>query len=190
MLSFVEIPQHGGSVSSSRCAQRSIRGDGNSVDVSSVSNEVGSQLARGQVPDLDDFVESSRNNNWVLWRESDAADPFSVSLFFESVFAFSKSVPQLDGLVTRSRDDLSVVSGEGNRENVLGVSNKSSGGGSSIQVPQSEGSIPRSRQTELSIRGDDDILNKVGVTVEGSSWSSVVLVTFSGEVPDHESLIS
>jgi len=132
VLSFIEIPQHGGSVSTSRCAQRTIRGDGNSVNVSSVSNEIGSQLARGQVPNLDDFIKSTRNNNWVLRRESDAADPFSVSLFLKSVFALSEGVPQLDGFVTRSRDNLSIVSGESNAQNILGVSDESSGGGSSI----------------------------------------------------------
>jgi hypothetical protein len=190
VLSFVEIPQHGGSVSSSRSAQRTIRRDGNSVDVTRVTNEVGSQLAGGQVPYLDDFIPSTRNDNWVLRRESDAADPFAVSLFFKSVFALSEGVPQLDGLITRSRDDLSVVCREGNTQNILGVSNESSGSGSSIQIPQSEGSIPRSRQTELSIGRDDNVLNEVGVSMEGSSGSSVVLIGFSGEVPDEETLVS
>jgi len=113
-----------------------------------------------------------------------------VSLILNGVLALSKSVPQLDGLVSRSRDDLSVIGREGNRENVLGVSNESSSGGSRVQIPQSEGRIPRSREGELTIRGDDDVLDKVSMSVKGSSGNSVVLVRFSGDVPDHDTLVS
>lgn len=157
-----------------------------------MSSEVGLELAVSKIPDLDDFVPASRNNDGVglVGRESDAADPFTVrGVVIDGVFALSQSVPELDGLVSRSRDDLSVVCREGNTQNVLGVSNESSGGGSKVQIPQSKGRVPRSRESELSVRGDDDILNKVGVTGEGSSRNSI-LFRFSGNLPDHESLIS
>jgi len=87
---------------------------------------------------------STRDDNGALRRESNAADPFGVSLIFDGVLALSKSIPKLDGSVSRSRNDLSVISGESNAQNVLGVSNKSSSGGSGVKIPQSEGSVPRS----------------------------------------------
>ena len=50
-------------------------------------------------------------------------------------FTFSKGVPKLDGSVSRSRNNLSVISGEGNGENISGVSNESSSGESSVKIP-------------------------------------------------------
>ena len=54
--------------------------------------------------------------------------------YSNGVLALSKSVPQLDGLVAGSRDDLSVVSREGDRENVLGVGNELAGAYSSRKI--------------------------------------------------------
>jgi len=191
LLSVVEIPESGGTVLASRSAERTIRGNSDGVDVSSVSNQVSDQLAVGKIPDLDELVPSSGDDDGgSSVGESDTRDPLGVSLILDGVLALSEGVPQLDGLISRSRDNLSVVSREGNREDILSVSDESSSGGSGVQVPQSEGGIPRSRKGELSIRRDDDILNKVSVSSEGSSGSSVVLVGFSGDVPDHDSLIS
>jgi len=144
VLAFVQVPESGSAVSASRGTQRTIRRDGDTVDVSSVSRQVGSQLAVGQVPDLDLFVPSTGDDDRVLcvWRESNTAHPVTVSLILDGVLALTEGVPQLDGLVSRSRDDLSVISREGNTQNILGVSNESSGGGSVVQVPQSESSVP------------------------------------------------
>jgi hypothetical protein len=52
VLRLVQIPEHGGSILSTRGAERSIRGDSDSVDVSGVSNVVGLQSARGELPNL------------------------------------------------------------------------------------------------------------------------------------------
>ena len=62
MTSLIEIPQHSLSVSSSRCAERPVGGDGDSVEVLSVSVVVSLQLAVGQTPHLDYFVPASRHN--------------------------------------------------------------------------------------------------------------------------------
>jgi len=65
-----------------------------------------------------------------------------VTLVFDGVLALTEGVPETDGLITRSRDDLSVVSGEGNAQNILGVSNESLGGGSCVEVPETKSVIP------------------------------------------------
>jgi len=191
LLSVVEIPESSGTVLASRSTERSIGRYSDRVDVSGVSDQVSDQLAVGKIPDLDELIPTSRDDDGgSSVGESDARDPLSVSLILDGVLALSEGIPQLDGLISRSRDDLSVVSREGNREDILGVSNESSSGGSRVQVPQSEGGVPRSRKGKLTIRRDDNILNKVSVSVEGSSGSSVVLVGFSGDVPDHDGLVS
>ena len=61
-----------------------------------------------------------------------------MAFFSDGVFAFTKSVPQLDGLVTGRRDDLSVVWREADREDVVGVSNKSTGGLSGCDIPETK----------------------------------------------------
>jgi hypothetical protein len=52
VLGLIEIPEHGGSVLSTRCTERSIRRDSNSVDVSSVADMISLKSAGGELPDL------------------------------------------------------------------------------------------------------------------------------------------
>jgi len=193
VLSFIEIPKSGSSVSSSRSAERTIGRNSDCVDVSSVSNQVGSELAVSQVPYLDHSVPSSGDDYGLLRRKSDAADPFGVSLIFDGVLALSKGVPQLDGLVSRSGDDLSVIGRESNAQNVLGVSNESSSGKSSVEIPESESSVPRSRKSELTVRRDDEVLDEVRVSsqrLSGSSVSSKICSSLSSKIPDDNGLVS
>jgi len=131
VLGFVQVPQHGGSVLSTRGTERSIWGDGDGVDVTRVSNVVGLETAAGELPDLDQLVPTRANNDWVLrvWAESDTRNPLRVTLLSDGEFAVSKGVPEFDGTVAGSRNDLSVVCGEGNGENIVGVADKSAGGG-------------------------------------------------------------
>jgi len=191
MFAFVEVPEHGSSVLSSGSTERTVRGDSDSVDVISVSGEVGAELAVGQVPDLDLLVPASRDDQGVLCvgGETNAAHPFGVTLILDGVLALTESIPKADGLVARTRNNLSVVSREGNAENILGVTNESLGGGSRVKVPQAKSMIPRSREGELAIRGDNNILNKVRVSVEGTTGNTV-LTLFSGEIPDNDALVS
>ena len=68
--------------------------------------------------------------------------PLSVALFLDIELAFTKSVPQLNGAVTATADDLSVVSGEGNGEDIGRVANEASGGETSVEVPETECVVP------------------------------------------------
>ncbi len=52
VLAIVEIPQHGDTVLTTSGAERTIRGNSDSVDVTSVTVVVGLQLALGQIPNL------------------------------------------------------------------------------------------------------------------------------------------
>jgi len=191
VLAFVEIPELGSSVLTARSTERTIRGNSDGVDVVSVSREVGAELAVGQVPDLDLLVPATGDNQGIggVGGETNTADPLAVTLVFDGVLALTEGVPKTDGLIARSRDDLSVVSGESNAQNILGVSNESLGGGSRVEVPETEGVIPRSRESELSIGGDDNILDEVGVSMEGAARNTEVRI-LSGQGPDNDGLIS
>jgi hypothetical protein len=89
---------------------------------------------------LNKLVPTRGDKDWVsrVWRESDSGDPFRVTFLGKGEFAFSKSVPQLDRLVTGRRNDLTVIWGEANRENIIGVSNKTTGGLSGSDIPKTK----------------------------------------------------
>jgi len=127
-------------------------------------------LAVAKAPHLHELVPSARYDDGGLsvGAETNAADPLSVTSFLEGVLALTENVPQFDGPVARSRDNLAVVRGESNREDILLVSNETASGGSGVDVPQTEHSIPRAGQGELTIRGHGDVLNKVSVSSQGA----------------------
>lgn len=52
VLGLVEVPEHGGAVLATGSAEGSIGGDGDGVDVASVANVVGLQLAGVELPNL------------------------------------------------------------------------------------------------------------------------------------------
>jgi len=185
MTTFVKIPQHGSSILSTRGTQRSIRRDSNGVDVTSVSDVVGLKAARGEFPDLNELIPAGADDNWVLWvrAESNARNPVGVSLLVDGKLAVSESVPQLDGSVAGSGDNLSVVGRERDGENVVVVSNKSAGGGTSGKLPKAESLVPGSRESVGTIRGDDTVGNNMRVTVK-RSFGVAVGTLVAGQVPD------
>jgi hypothetical protein len=189
--SLAQVPEHGNSVLASGSAQRSIRSNGDAVDVTSVSLEVVGELEGLEVPNLDELVPTSRDDQRLLnvRGESNAANPVTVSVMGDLVLELSKSVPQIDGLISGSRDDLSVISRESNRQDILSMSNESSGGDTSVKIPQSKGSIPRSGESELSIRRDGKVLDEVSVSLHSSNWDSIFRVLTS-ELPFDDGLVS
>ena len=79
---------------------------------------------------LHKFIPSTGDNDWVggVGRESDIRNPFCMCFFTDGVLALTKSIPKLDGLITRSRYNLSVVSREGNTQYIFGVTSELTGG--------------------------------------------------------------
>jgi len=98
---------------------------------------------------LDELVPSSRNNHWVLWawREADARDPLGVSLIGDGELAVTKSIPQLDGAIARSGDNLTVVGREGDGENVTSVSDEAASSLAGRELPETEGLVPGRRKS-------------------------------------------
>jgi len=176
VFGFVQVPQHGSSILSTRSTQRSIWRDGNSVDVASMTNVVGLKATGREFPNLDQLIPTRADNDRVLriWAESDTRNPFRVTLLSDGELAVSESVPELDGAVSRSRDDLSVVCRKGDGENVVAVTNESAGGGTGGKLPEAKSLIPRGRESVGTIRGDHAVRDNVGVTVKGSLWISVL----------------
>lgn len=106
---------------------------------------------------LDELVPSGRDDDRVLWvgAETNARHPVGVSLLGDGELAITESVPELDGAVAGTGDDLSVVGRKGDGENIIGVSNEASGGGSGREFPETESLIPGSRESVCAVGGDD-----------------------------------
>jgi len=170
VLALVQIPEHGDTVLATGGSERTVGRDGDGVDVTGVAVVVGLQLELREFPDLDDLVPTARNNDRVhdVGAESDARNPLGVTLLLNVVFAFSESVPEFDGPVARTRDDLTVVGAEADGKDIGSVANKAAGGQSGVQVPETESVIPGRGEGELAIGGNDDIRNEVVVAVENT----------------------
>lgn len=78
-----------------------------------------------------------------------------MALVGDGVLAVTEGVPQLDGAVARTRDDLAVVGGERDGEDVVGVADEATGGGAGGQLPESQGLVPRGGQSVGAVGGDD-----------------------------------
>ena len=65
MLAIVEVPEHGLAVLATTGTQRTIRGQSHGVQIASVTNVVGLQLAVGQVPDLDVLIPATGHDDRV-----------------------------------------------------------------------------------------------------------------------------
>ena len=114
--------------------------------------------------------------------------PLGVTIVNNVELALSKGVPELDGSVSGSGNNLSVVGREGDAENVTSVSDELSGGQASVKIPQSEGLVPRGREGELTVRRDGDVGDKVVVSVQDLLWETE-RVLVSGELPNDDGLV-
>lgn len=106
---------------------------------------------------LDELVPAGGDNHGVLGvgGEADARHPLGVALVGDGVLAVAEGVPQLDGAVAGTRDDLAVVGGEGDGENVVGVADETAGGGAGGELPQAQGLVPRGGQSVGTVGGDN-----------------------------------
>jgi hypothetical protein len=101
-------------------------------------------LDKGEGAYLDKSVPSSRNDNWVgrIGGETHTTDPFSMTFFCDGEFAVSEGIPEFNGLVPAATDYLSVVGGERDGEDIVGVADESTGGFAGVEVPETKSFIP------------------------------------------------
>jgi len=186
-----QIPEISDLVATTGGAEGTVGGDGDGVEVALMTFQILDQLAVSQAPDLNKLVPSTRDDDRVAaaGREFDAAGPEAVVALGDGEFALSEGVPQADGSVSGGRNDLSVVGGEGDAEDLFGVALETAGGGAGLKVPQTETVVPRSGESKKSIRRDDHVLHEVRVTAQRFARITVVSV-FVSQIPDKNSFVS
>lgn len=141
--------------------------------------------------DLDELVPASGDDDGVLGvgGEANAGDPLGVALVGDGVLAVTEGVPQLDGAVTGTGDDLTVVGGEADGKDVVVVADETAGGLAGGKLPEAEGLVPGRGQSVGTVGGDHTVGDDVRVTVEGALGVAVGgLIT--GKVPDDEGLVT
>ena len=111
-----------------------------------------------------------------------------MSILPDVEFTFTECVPELDRPVTRTGNDLPVISAEADRQNIRGVPDEFSGRLASVQVPETEGVIPRSGESELAVGGDNDIGNEVVVSVE-NAFRITEPILISGQLPNDDGFV-
>jgi len=74
VLGLVQVPEHGGTVLATRCAERSIGRDGNGVDVAGVADVIGLDLAGCELPNLRSKLASA-HENFVFWLSKNTESP-------------------------------------------------------------------------------------------------------------------
>ena len=112
--------------------------------------------------DLDKLVPSGADDDGVLriGTEPDTRHPLRVALISDGKLAIAEGVPQFDGAVTRPRDDLTIVGGERNGQDVICMSDEATSRSTGCQFPEAESLVPRSGEGVGAVRGDD--LGRVG----------------------------
>ena len=140
---------------------------------------------------LNNLVPTSRHDGRVLWAraEANAANPLGVTVLGDVELAVTKRVPQLNGAVTATRDNLTVVRAEANAQDITSVSHKAARRHTGVQVPETKRLVPRGRQSKLTIRRDHDIRHEVVVTVQDLLWVTVVGV-ITRQLPHNDRLVT
>jgi len=105
---------------------------------------------------LDELVPARGDDDGVLGvrREANARNPLGVALLGDGELAVTEGVPQLDAPVARAGNDLAVVGGERDGEDIVGVANETAGGGASGELPKAESLVPRGRESVGAVRRD------------------------------------
>ena len=81
-----------------------------------------------------------------------------MTLVGDGEFAVTQSVPQFDGAIAGTRDDLTVIGREGDGQDIVGVADEAAGRHSSSELPQAESLVPGSRES-IGTVGRDDLEN-------------------------------
>ena len=131
------------------------------------------------VPDLDGLIPGSGDAKSGLLGvvESDNGDGIGMLVVLDGVLALRAGVPDLDVSVEGASDDLSVVGGEGNGENVSLVTNELGDGGAGGDVPETNRAVPRGRESEARIASELDLRDEMRVTAHHLSGLAPLGIT-------------
>jgi hypothetical protein len=74
-----------------------------------------------------------------------------MSLFSDCEFTITESVPEFDGFISTTTDYLSVVGTEGDREDIIGMTDETTSSLASVEIPKTKSFIPGGRKSVLTV---------------------------------------
>jgi hypothetical protein len=136
------------------------------VNLGLVSHEGVHELHVGVVPDLDGLIPrgGDADGGLGLVVESNARDGISVGVLVNGMFADTVDVPDFDLVIASTGENLVLVGGEGNGEDISGVTDELVDGLSRLEVPKSAGTVPRGGEAMVAVTGEADLVDEVRVT--------------------------
>jgi hypothetical protein len=167
VTTFREIPEESTAVLTTRSTKRTIRGNGNSVNVARVTVQIVLVSVVG-TPDLNALIPTRRNEETVritrARRETDAGNPVSVTLVtgVNDKLRGTERVRDTDSVIARTGNNSTRIVGEGNGEDILGMGGKAVRD-AVLKIPETKSSIPRTGESVLTIGGNGNVLNVVVV---------------------------
>lgn len=165
-LALDEVPNHDGAVTGSGGEVGGTVDHVEGVDLGLVSSEGVHEGHVQVVPDLDGLIPGGGDADSGLGGvvELDAGNGISVLVLVDGVLALGSGVPDLNLLVEASSDDLSIVGGKGNGEDVLGVTDELVDGSAAGDVPESDGAVPGGGEGESGVTGEANLRDEMGVS--------------------------
>ena len=165
-LSVNEIPDHDGTVTGAGGEVGGVLDHIDGVDLSLVAGEGVHEGHVEVVPDLDALIPGGGDNDGVLLSvvELDAGNGIGVLVLVDGVSAVTLGVPHLDLVVETTGHELSIVSGDGDGEDILVVANELLDGLASGDVPEADGAVPGGGHDVTGVGSHADFTDEVGVT--------------------------
>jgi hypothetical protein len=189
-LALAKVPEHGLAVTAAGGAEGTVGGDGNGADEASVADKPGAELEVSGRPDLDGLVvRGSHEQRGVSGGGvPDGGDPVRVGII-NGELALADGVVEADGAVTAGGEDLPVVGGEGDGEDVLLGAEEGAAAVTGGEVVQAARTVPRGGDGVLAVKGELDVRHKVLVAGQALDGESNGLL-LAGEVPGDDSLVT
>jgi len=180
-LAVNKVPDHDGTVTGAGGEVGGVLDHIDGVDLSLVAGEGVHQLHVHVVPNLDGLVPGGGDDDGGLLAvvELDAGDGIGVLVLVNGVLAETLGVPDLNLVVETTGQDLSVVVGDGDGEDVLLVADELLNGLAGLHVPEADGTVPGGGDDEAGVAGQNNLGDEVGVTsvhLLGSSPFAVLLI--------------
>jgi len=196
LVEVVDLPQLDSLVLASGGDEKTVGVDGQSVDGSVVGLDAALKLEELS-PDLQTSIPADRGEELVLGRRgvSNTSNPVLMIAGLGAEHVLTLSVPQAELVVGSTREDLSVVIGEGDREDLrLGVGSESLDALSVFERPESERVIPRGADQEVVVGGKRQVTDEIAVSGQSNEGlaESLRLVAFKIRVklPNQKSFVS
>jgi len=180
-LAVDQVPDHNGTVTGAGGKVGGVLDHVDGVDLSLVAGEGVHQLHVHVVPNLDGLVPGGGDDDGGLLAvvELDAGDGIGVLVLVNGVLAETLGVPDLNLVIKTTGQDLSIVVGDGDGEDVLLVADELLNGFAGLHVPETDGTIPGGGDNEAGVAGQANLGNEVGVTrvhLLGFSPLSVLII--------------